>query len=213
MVTMFGMSEIGSWALMDPAVQSSDVVMRMLARNSMSEKLAEDIDKLTSRSRGGAVFRSVWGHERRRMGSWRWLCAARSGVTSAGEDISNTKPARRRELGFWRGKWGRRDNTSEREMEEAVFRSVWGHERRRMDYALLGLGSRAPEKVSPSVLCAARSGVTSIGVREGVTSTGEGLAVGAVHYSVGDLRGGGDRVLERGFVVGDLREIDVGRME
>lgn len=44
MVTMFGMSEIGPWTLIDPAVQSSDVVMRMLARNSMSEKLAEDID-------------------------------------------------------------------------------------------------------------------------------------------------------------------------
>lgn len=44
MVTMFGMSEIGPWALTDPALQSSDVVLRMLARNSMSEKLAEDID-------------------------------------------------------------------------------------------------------------------------------------------------------------------------
>lgn len=45
MVTMFGMSEIGPWALVDPAVQSGDVVLRMLARNSMSEKLAEDIEK------------------------------------------------------------------------------------------------------------------------------------------------------------------------
>ncbi|XP_060192811.1 ATP-dependent zinc metalloprotease FTSH 6, chloroplastic [Lycium barbarum] len=44
MVTMFGMSEIGPWALMDPASQSGDLVMRMLARNQMSEKLAEDID-------------------------------------------------------------------------------------------------------------------------------------------------------------------------
>ncbi|KAG5013879.1 hypothetical protein JHK86_026140 [Glycine max] len=44
MVTVFGMSEIGAWALTDPAVQSSDVVLRMLARNSMSDKLAEDID-------------------------------------------------------------------------------------------------------------------------------------------------------------------------
>ncbi|KAI4346604.1 hypothetical protein L6164_007486 [Bauhinia variegata] len=44
MVTMFGMSEIGPWALIDPAVQSGDVVLRMLARNLMSEKLAEDID-------------------------------------------------------------------------------------------------------------------------------------------------------------------------
>ncbi|XP_072952771.1 ATP-dependent zinc metalloprotease FTSH 6, chloroplastic [Typha angustifolia] len=45
MVTTYGMSEIGPWALIDSAVQSSDVVLRMLARNSMSEKLAEDIDK------------------------------------------------------------------------------------------------------------------------------------------------------------------------
>ncbi|XP_068489145.1 LOW QUALITY PROTEIN: ATP-dependent zinc metalloprotease FTSH 6, chloroplastic-like [Phaseolus vulgaris] len=44
MVTVFGMSEIGPWTLIDPGVQSSDVVLRMLARNSMSEKLAEDID-------------------------------------------------------------------------------------------------------------------------------------------------------------------------
>ncbi|KAH7843495.1 hypothetical protein Vadar_017269 [Vaccinium darrowii] len=42
---MFGMSEIGPWALTDPAVQASDVVLRMLARNSMSEKIAEDIDQ------------------------------------------------------------------------------------------------------------------------------------------------------------------------
>ena len=42
MVTTFGMSE---WALIEPAAQSSDVVMRMLARNSMSEKLAADIDR------------------------------------------------------------------------------------------------------------------------------------------------------------------------
>lgn len=41
---MFGMSEIGPWALTDPAVKQNDVVFRMLARNTMSEKLAEDID-------------------------------------------------------------------------------------------------------------------------------------------------------------------------
>lgn len=44
MVTVFGMSEIGPWALMDSTAQSGDVIMRMMARNSMSEKLAEDID-------------------------------------------------------------------------------------------------------------------------------------------------------------------------
>ncbi|KAI4976032.1 hypothetical protein ZWY2020_049639 [Hordeum vulgare] len=45
MVTTFGMSEIGPWALTDQAAQSGDVVLRMLARNSMSEKLAADIDR------------------------------------------------------------------------------------------------------------------------------------------------------------------------
>lgn len=43
MVTTFGMSDIGPWSLME-ASQSGDVIMRMMARNSMSEKLAEDID-------------------------------------------------------------------------------------------------------------------------------------------------------------------------
>ncbi|KAF2539470.1 hypothetical protein F2Q68_00022736 [Brassica cretica] len=45
MVTMFGMSEIGPWALTDPATMQSDVVLRMLARSSMSEKLAKEIDQ------------------------------------------------------------------------------------------------------------------------------------------------------------------------
>ncbi|KAF8723541.1 hypothetical protein HU200_021491 [Digitaria exilis] len=49
MVTTFGMSEIGPWALVEPAAQSGDVVMRMLARNSMSEKLAADIDAAVKR--------------------------------------------------------------------------------------------------------------------------------------------------------------------
>ncbi|EXB31964.1 ATP-dependent zinc metalloprotease FTSH 6 [Morus notabilis] len=54
MVTMFGMSEIGPWALMDPVVQSGDMVLRMLARNSISEKLAEDIDSAVRRIVGNA---------------------------------------------------------------------------------------------------------------------------------------------------------------
>ncbi|MQM16948.1 hypothetical protein Taro_049915 [Colocasia esculenta] len=44
MVTTFGMSDIGPWSLMEASAQSGDVIMRMMARNSMSEKLAEDID-------------------------------------------------------------------------------------------------------------------------------------------------------------------------
>ncbi|RWW62364.1 hypothetical protein BHE74_00030517 [Ensete ventricosum] len=49
MVVTFGMSEIGPWSLMDSGGQSGDVIMRMMARNSMSEKLAEDIDAAVKR--------------------------------------------------------------------------------------------------------------------------------------------------------------------
>lgn len=48
MVTTFGMSELGPWSLMDSS-QSGDVIMRMMARNSMSERLAEDIDAAIKR--------------------------------------------------------------------------------------------------------------------------------------------------------------------
>ncbi|KAL9458143.1 hypothetical protein AB3S75_007073 [Citrus x aurantiifolia] len=48
MVTTFGMSEIGPWSFVDGS-QSGDVIMRMTARNSMSEKLAEDIDAAVKR--------------------------------------------------------------------------------------------------------------------------------------------------------------------
>ena len=49
MVVTFGMSEIGPWSLMEGGAQSGDVIMRMMARNSMSEKLAEDIDAAVKR--------------------------------------------------------------------------------------------------------------------------------------------------------------------
>ncbi|CAL5423531.1 unnamed protein product [Camellia sinensis] len=54
MVTTFGMSEIGPWSLMESSAQSADVIMRMMARNSMSEKLAEDIDTAVKRLSDGA---------------------------------------------------------------------------------------------------------------------------------------------------------------
>jgi len=53
MVTTFGMSDIGPWSLMDSSAQS-DVIMRMMARNSMSERLAEDIDSAIKRLSDGA---------------------------------------------------------------------------------------------------------------------------------------------------------------
>ncbi|PIA32101.1 hypothetical protein AQUCO_04600038v1, partial [Aquilegia coerulea] len=49
MVTTFGMSDIGPWNLMDSSAQSGDMIMRMMARNSMSERLAEDIDAAVKR--------------------------------------------------------------------------------------------------------------------------------------------------------------------
>jgi cell division protease FtsH len=44
MVINYGMSDIGPWSLMDPSAQSGDVIMRMMARNSMSENLQHRID-------------------------------------------------------------------------------------------------------------------------------------------------------------------------
>jgi len=45
MVINYGMSDIGPWSLMDPSAQQGDMLMRMMARNSMSENLQERIDE------------------------------------------------------------------------------------------------------------------------------------------------------------------------
>merc|ERR1719473_57266 len=44
MVVNYGFSDIGPWSLMDQGAMSGDVVMRMMARNSMSEKIQKRID-------------------------------------------------------------------------------------------------------------------------------------------------------------------------
>jgi cell division protease FtsH len=44
MVINYGMSEIGPWTLLDPQAQSGDVIMRMMARNTVSENLQVKID-------------------------------------------------------------------------------------------------------------------------------------------------------------------------
>ena len=44
MVINYGFSDIGPWSLMDPSAQSGDMVMRMMARNGMSESLQVKID-------------------------------------------------------------------------------------------------------------------------------------------------------------------------
>lgn len=45
MVINYGMSEIGPFLLTDPASQSNDLFMRMMSRNSMSEKMLKYIDE------------------------------------------------------------------------------------------------------------------------------------------------------------------------
>ncbi|GBF97021.1 extracellular protease [Raphidocelis subcapitata] len=45
MVINYGMSDIGPWSLLDPSAQSGDMIMRMMARNSMSENLQRKIDE------------------------------------------------------------------------------------------------------------------------------------------------------------------------
>merc|ERR1712003_480829 len=47
MVTAFGMSDVGPWSTSEG--QSGDMIMRMMARNSMSEKLQSDIDREVKR--------------------------------------------------------------------------------------------------------------------------------------------------------------------
>merc|ERR1711904_8717 len=44
MVINYGFSDIGPWSLMDQGAMSGDVVMRMMARNSVSENLQRRID-------------------------------------------------------------------------------------------------------------------------------------------------------------------------
>eukprot|EP01026_Neomeris_dumetosa_P029135 TRINITY_DN2361_c0_g1_i1.p2 TRINITY_DN2361_c0_g1~~TRINITY_DN2361_c0_g1_i1.p2 ORF type:complete len:136 (-),score=32.51 TRINITY_DN2361_c0_g1_i1:155-562(-) len=45
MVINYGFSSIGPWTLMDPSAQSGDVVMRMMARGSVSESVLQKIDE------------------------------------------------------------------------------------------------------------------------------------------------------------------------
>ena len=44
MVINYGFSDIGPWSLLDPSAQSPDMIMRMMARNSVSESLQQRID-------------------------------------------------------------------------------------------------------------------------------------------------------------------------
>ncbi len=49
MVVNYGFSDIGPWNLQDPSAQSGDMIMRMMARNSISESLQKRIDDAVRR--------------------------------------------------------------------------------------------------------------------------------------------------------------------
>lgn len=57
------MSDIDPWSLMDGANQGGDVIMRMMARNSMPEKLEKDIDNAVKR-RSDSAYEIVLTHFR-----------------------------------------------------------------------------------------------------------------------------------------------------
>merc|ERR1719503_18357 len=63
MVTNFGMSDIGPRSLQDPSAQSGDMIMRMMAKNSMSEQLLEDIDAAVKKITDDAYVTAL-GHIR-----------------------------------------------------------------------------------------------------------------------------------------------------
>lgn len=54
MVINYGFSNIGPWSLMDQNAQQGDMIMRMMARNSMSEALQVQIDKAVQKIAGDA---------------------------------------------------------------------------------------------------------------------------------------------------------------
>lgn len=53
MVVNYGMSDVGPWSLMDQGNQG-DMIMRLMARNSMSENLQQKIDDAVKKLAGEA---------------------------------------------------------------------------------------------------------------------------------------------------------------
>lgn len=63
MVTVFGMSDNGPWASMDSSPQTGNMIMRTMARNSIAEKFAEDIDQ-TVKTISIKAYEMALGHIR-----------------------------------------------------------------------------------------------------------------------------------------------------
>jgi cell division protease FtsH len=63
MVINYGFSEIGPFSLLDPSAQSQDMIMRMMARNSVSENLQMRIDAAVKEI-ADAAYETALGHMR-----------------------------------------------------------------------------------------------------------------------------------------------------
>ena len=59
MVVNYGFSDIGPWSLLDPSAQGGDMIMRMMARNSVSEQLQRRIDDAVKKIAGEAYAVAV----------------------------------------------------------------------------------------------------------------------------------------------------------
>jgi len=86
MVINYGMSDIGPWSLLDPSAQSGDVVMRMMARNSMSENLQQRIDEAVKKIAEEAYEVALKHIRENRYGADAnnaadWICTPLSALT------------------------------------------------------------------------------------------------------------------------------------
>ncbi len=63
MVINYGFSDIGPWSLLDQNAQSGDMIMRMMARSSVSESLQQKID-VAVRKIADDAYTTALGHIR-----------------------------------------------------------------------------------------------------------------------------------------------------
>lgn len=82
MVINYGMSDIGPWSLLDPSAQSGDVVMRMMARNSMSENLQQRIDDAVKK-----IAEEAYEVALKHIRENRWVGGGASGVRARCEGV------------------------------------------------------------------------------------------------------------------------------
>jgi ATP-dependent Zn protease len=78
MVINYGFSDIGPWSLLDQSAQSQDMIMRMMARNSVSESLQRKIDDAVKKIADEAYAVAL---QQIRCSERRWLLQRRVVIT------------------------------------------------------------------------------------------------------------------------------------